>query len=85
TAIAQSIASDNLRIYPNPVGGQLTLEALNSTEPVAYVLYATDGKQIAQGQFVGSTRINVAMLKAGIYTLKVVQDSKVAFYKVVKQ
>jgi len=79
------IASENLRIYPNPVSGQLTIEAFNSSLPVSYVLYNLEGRQILKGQFVGTAKISTTLLKPGMYTLKVVYGNKTEQHKVIKQ
>ncbi|HPO65655.1 MAG TPA: T9SS type A sorting domain-containing protein, partial [Bacteroidales bacterium] len=85
SSIASSVISDHLRIFPNPVTEQLTIELVNSKSPASYVLYGVDGKQVAKGQFVGSVTLSTKQLKAGMYTLRVVQDGNVEVRKVLKQ
>ena len=66
----------NLRIYPNPVGTEITLEGL--THPMNYEIHTVTGQLVQSGKT--STKINVETLESGIYILKL-ENVSVKFVK----
>ena len=66
----------NLRIYPNPVGSEITLEGLTYT--MNYEIHTITGQLVQSGKT--STKINVENLQTGLYLLKL-ENVSVKFVK----
>ncbi len=80
TNIAEEVNTQNLTsVYPNPVSDYLFIENNDVVEVVVYNI---------QGQVVISTKetkIDFSALKSGIYTVKLISNTKIENIKVIKQ
>ncbi len=76
TADAVAVSSTNIRIYPNPVGSEITLDGI--THPMKYEIHTVTGQLVQTGQT--SPKINVNNLQTGIYILKL-ENVSVKFVK----
>ena len=77
--LAVSDASNNdLRIYPNPVKDQLSLDGISNNEN--YEIFSLDGKRVKSGTLSTKKAINVNALTKGVYILKIA-DKNLKFIK----
>lgn len=60
----------NIQVYPNPASGYVYVNTSN-TDVCKWNLTDLSGKLINRGSIVETTKIDVSMLKSGIYLLKV--------------
>ena len=79
--INEAAAAINLRAYPNPVNGQLTIEADETIEAIA--LIDVTGKTVRA--FSGANnRIDVSTLESGVYLLQVQTAKGIATKRLIK-
>lgn len=65
----EDIATDNLRVYPNPVSNYLKIHnALNAQS--TYAIYAMDGRLLLSGRYSNDNPIDISYLSTGLYILK---------------
>jgi hypothetical protein len=76
TADLVAASSTNFRIYPNPVGSEITLDGL--THPMKYEIHTVTGQLVQTG--ITSPKIYVNNLNTGIYILKL-ENVSVKFVK----
>jgi len=87
TGIAMTMDGHGIRLYPNPVETELTLEIENPTPRTTYRIFNMTGKLVEMGQASSQqTKINMQNFPRGTYVLYVVQnDRQVQSFKIVKQ
>ena len=73
---------NKLTVYPNPATESFTVNTGND-EKASIQLFNIVGQQVYSETFTGSTTVNVAKLRSGVYMLKVNQNGKVNTTKVV--
>lgn len=73
---------DNLKVYPNPVIDNVTIEFEGTYN---WTLYDNTGKIVAQGQATGKELVSMEELAAGNYVVKVEVDGKVSNVSLVKE
>ncbi|KEY19983.1 M1 family aminopeptidase [Kaistella antarctica] len=71
-------AKNEMRIYPNPVKDQLSIEGISKDEK--YEIYSVDGKRVNKGTISNGNTINVNALPKGVYLLKIA-DKNLKFIK----
>ena len=71
-------AKNEMRIYPNPVKDQLSIEGISKDEK--YEIYSVDGKRVNKGTISNGNTINVNALPKGVYLLKI-EDKNLKFIK----
>ena len=71
-------AKNVMRIYPNPVKDQLSIEGISKDEK--YEIYSVDGKRVNNGTLSNGKSINVNALPKGVYLLKIA-DKNLKFIK----
>lgn len=80
--------SNNMMIYPNPFNGELNI-TLDNTDYKSVTLEIIDmnGKIILSENFSEETQIQLstAHIQRGVYTLRIITDTKTEVFKVVKQ
>ncbi|MEZ4948542.1 MAG: DUF1028 domain-containing protein [Saprospiraceae bacterium] len=80
-----NLSNPNIRIFPNPVEGQLNLELEHENhEDLVYQLYDITGKMMIQDDFMNNTRLDFSSLNKGAYFLKITNGDQVHFSKVIK-
>ncbi|MDC1324819.1 T9SS type A sorting domain-containing protein, partial [Flavobacteriaceae bacterium] len=65
------LAALQLKIYPNPVQDELTIELQNKAPLSAYVIYDISGKSVMTSTLNPTNRIQVSGLSKGLYFIKV--------------
>jgi len=75
TGITESIASNKIIIYPNPVKNQLSIKNYELQNITNYVIYNVMGQMIIQGILQETSIINVEPLTNGMYYLKIAEKT----------
>jgi hypothetical protein len=83
TNVSEDFGAPNLQIYPNPVDGNLHLEASERIQKVE--LYTIDGKRVYQST-PNSNRINIDFKNSetGIYIIRIFTANQLFTKKIVK-
>jgi surface protein len=68
--ITLKIAASGIRLYPNPVNGNLFISGLPEGR---YELYNSSGSLVTKGNFV-SSRLNLYALKSGMYLIRLIDN-----------
>jgi proteasome assembly chaperone (PAC2) family protein len=74
--------SDNIRIYPNPVKGQL-LNVKTQFTDVVYEVYNSIGQIVAKGRLTNDA-IDVSILDAGVYHIRFIMEDKTLMKRFIK-
>lgn len=84
----EQIANLQLRIYPNPVKEQLTIQISDyeSSARMEFVLYSIGGSILHRGTIDSETTlVNMSRFTTGTYVLHIIIGGKRTVWKVVKQ
>ncbi len=89
SGIDDGLAELGATLYPNPFSDQLTLKlATPSTEALAVKIYTATGQRVMQARVAAGTEAQsfvVPALAAGVYTVRLVGDSGVKSWRVVRE
>ena len=82
-----SMVNSIVNIYPNPSQQELTIEILNGVKPKSITVTDATGKEVMKlNAPKPNTQVNIALLSAGLYFVKVQEkDGSVTVKKFVKQ
>lgn len=84
----EQIANLQLRIYPNPVKEQLTIQISDyeSSARMEFVLYSIGGSILHRGTIDSETTlVNMSRFTTGTYVLHIIIGGKRTVWKVIKQ
>src|SRR5690606_36024140 len=82
TTSTHLIASNRIKVYPNPAKDYLTIES-ESQDFTEGRLYTIDGTIILDFEVDGKLRLSVKNLQSGIYFVRLVNKNKVFIEKIV--
>jgi hypothetical protein len=88
TALEDVIAQQEIRIYPNPTQGMLTVEIVHFTDNLQadFVLTDLSGKIIDRRRATsGSLTFNLSPHPSGIYLLRSVMNGETTTWKIIKE
>ena len=87
TNIAMTTDDNNIRLFPNPVKDELTLEIQNFAQGTNYRIFDMNGRLLRTGRALSEeTKINMQHFNTGNYVLIVEQAGQmVQTFKIVKQ
>lgn len=76
-----------IKVYPNPVNNNLTIELTNINENVDYQIFNTLGQQLVEGSLNSNTMhtLNMSQYKSGVYFVKLSIGSQSITKKLVKK
>ncbi|WP_458626518.1 T9SS type A sorting domain-containing protein [Winogradskyella sp. PC D3.3] len=76
-----------IKIYPNPIQNNLTIELTNISEDVSYQIYNTLGQQISKGNLSSSSMhtVNMSQYESGIYFVKISTSTSSMTQKLIKK
>ncbi|MBC7412754.1 MAG: T9SS type A sorting domain-containing protein [Bacteroidia bacterium] len=83
TSIAKQINTVNIKAYPNPTTGLLTI-ALPTNEVASYQVFNSIGQLVINGTFIDN-KIDLSAYQNGTYTLRVITSNGVSTQRIVKQ
>ncbi|MGQ2984170.1 T9SS type A sorting domain-containing protein [Flavobacterium sp.] len=78
-------ANASIKLYPNPASGQITIDLGGEAGPAKYSINDINGRTVANGQFEGSSQINVEDLENGVYFVNVSASGKMTNLKFIKK
>lgn len=84
TAGLSSNAIEGLKMYPNPLNGNVLHIATTANAATSVQIFDILGKEVLNAQ-VNNNTVNVAALNAGVYMVKITEEGKTATRKLVKQ
>lgn len=74
--------NSKLKLYPNPFSNNLKINGLNDEDNFEITIFDINGKSLMKSN---KTLINTSKLKKGFYYVKIRQENKTKFYKVIKK
>ncbi len=77
--------SDEIRIYPNPVGNALIIEREGNIETISFEIYNSIGQNIFNGNLKEKTIIQTANFPSGVYLIKLENGKSFEFKKFLKE
>jgi hypothetical protein len=85
--IAMNLEDDKIRLFPNPVKDELTLNIQIPTQGLSYQVFDMTGKQLKTENINSETSIiNMQNFQGGVYILKLIQSGQeIQSFKIVKQ
>lgn len=81
--IQQSVAQQQVRIYPNPA--QHTLQLLTNWPNASVQVYSIQGARVAQWNWQQGQQLSLGQLKAGVYMVEVVHQHQRVKQLLIKQ
>lgn len=78
-------ARRNLRLYPNPTTGLVTVSGMGSMKSSLYRIYGVSGNLVISGALDGKNTIDVSSLRPGMYIMNILTDDGSQSIKFVKQ
>ncbi|MDA3930821.1 MAG: BspA family leucine-rich repeat surface protein [Prolixibacteraceae bacterium] len=84
TGIETLQMEQEIKVYPNPVSNELTIEINDNSEPIVFEILNTKGQKLFEGSVVNETTIQTDNLPQGTYLIKFESGSKLEFKKVLK-
>jgi photosystem II stability/assembly factor-like uncharacterized protein len=76
---------NDVDIYPNPVSGELIIETGLDNQMLNYEILNIAGQVVLKGDFMDKTTLQLSVLNAGVYIIKIVNEGKHEYRKIVKQ
>lgn len=76
------INGHKVKVYPNPVSGELTVEITDNSEPIKFEVVNAIGQTVHKGKTTSITMIQTAEFLSGIYYLKFENGFNFVFYKI---
>jgi hypothetical protein len=84
TNIDNQIASDFLKVYPNPFSNFITIEADNES-PLNYSFYDLAGREVYSGKLTGKiNKLELIEIPSGLYILQIEINSRIFHQKIIK-
>lgn len=78
-------AEKSIKVYPNPVADQLTIEMEGNGQPVTYEILNASGQVISTGTMTSKKVIATGDFAAGVYVIRLDNDKTVQFEKIIKR
>lgn len=85
TAIDSYDNGKEIKIYPNPVSDNLTIEYNGNKGDTRFEIYNSAGQLITSGILLETTIVNASLFSSGVYTIKFNTGKTFEFRKVIKQ
>jgi hypothetical protein len=85
TAINQDEFNKAVRIYPNPVKHELTIEVENGKTITGFEITNSIGQIVRSGQLIQHLVVNTADFSTGVYLIKLVNEKNAYYGKIVKE
>jgi hypothetical protein len=73
-----------IKLYPNPVKDELTIEIESNKEDIDYKIYNSTGQMVSQGNILEKVILNIADFSSGIYIIKFEGRHFVSCKKIIK-
>jgi hypothetical protein len=84
TSIPSFEYNEKIKVYPNPVSDNLTIEFKGNTDEIIYEIYTSSGQLVKTGVLLESTVVHTSAFSSGVYTIKFNTGKTFEFRKVIK-
>jgi large repetitive protein len=82
----ENIRFDNLlKVYPNPLLDQLTIEMDDNTNPIRFEIYNSLGQVVVKGEMIDKIILQTTGYAPGVYVLKLINGEMLEYRKIVKE
>jgi len=82
----EKIASENtLKVYPNPVSNELTIEFEGNSEKIGFEIFNSIGQTVYRGNMVNQTTVGTSSFAPGTYLVKIENGGAFEFSKIIKK
>ncbi len=85
TSITAVEYNEKIKVYPNPVSDDLTIEYKGNTDEIKYGIYNSAGQLVTTGMLLENTVIHTSSFSSGVYTIKFNTGINFDFRKVIKR
>jgi len=75
---------EKIKVYPNPVLDDLTIEYKGNTDEIKFEIYTSSGKLVKTGVLLENTVVHTSAFSSGVYTIKFNTGKTFEFRKVIK-
>lgn len=79
------IGKKNVKVFPNPTHGMLTLQFEQSVDNGYYQLFGLQGQLLAEGRITTTTILNLSQYQTGVYMLTIVLNDEKETWKIIKK
>jgi len=84
TSISNLEYNEKIKIYPNPVSDDLTIEYKGNKEEIKYTIFSSSGHLVTTGVLLETTVVHTSSFPSGLYTIKFIIGKTFDFRKVIK-
>ena len=84
TSLISSEFNEKIRVYPNPVLDDLTIEYIGNMSEIKFEIFSPSGQLITTGILIESTVIHTSSFSCGLYTIKFNTGNRFEFRKMIK-
>ena len=84
TSITSLEYNEKIKVYPNPVSGDLTIEYKGNLEEIKFGIYSSSGQLVTTGVLHESTVVHTSSFSSGLYTIKFNTGKTFDYRKVIK-
>lgn len=85
SGIEQEINPYSIKVYPNPVSNELSIERIGNSDPVYFEILNALGQVVFKGDLVEKTVVQTLAFPSGVYLVKLQTAKTVEFKKVIKE
>lgn len=73
-----------MQVFPNPVASALNIQVPSANEKTHFQILDLSGRILKEGQFTGSTRVDIRQFASGLYLLRCTQGLETSVFKIQK-
>lgn len=81
----ESVSNIDALVYPNPVSEKLFIEVNNKSEEIRYEITNAMSVVLIKGTLLDKGEVYTGNLNSGLYILKLINDNKTEYYRVIKK
>lgn len=85
TSVAAPVPAPVLRVYPNPVSGELTIEYPGNSRPLRFDVLHANGQALYKGVLLEKATVQAGSFPPGLHLIRLENGKTLEFHKVVKR
>ncbi|MCX6280333.1 MAG: T9SS type A sorting domain-containing protein [Bacteroidetes bacterium] len=85
TGIDSQATNSSIKVYPNPVGDELTIEPGKNKEQTSYEIHSSMGQVVCKGMLSERTLVQTGSFPAGVYVIKFDNGISPEYLKIIKK
>ena len=85
TGISYNQRNKSIKVYPNPVSNELTLEIEDNTKLIYFEILNSIGQVIFKGDLLNKTTVETSTFAPGVYLIKLENGQLLEFKKIIKE